>query len=135
MNSKKKSYAKSKKAFDNVMGFYRALSGIGSISAVNMAASAKGSVNPAKPTPLDFKADVDRVIKKIVPEKYRVKFAVVYILIEAPTALLQEMLADKIIGGARHSFEQRIGDAFIQRGIHPVQQRGYFHCIRKARKK
>jgi len=132
---KKKEFAKNKKAFDVVMSYYRDLSGIGSISAIRISDASKGSVNPAKPTPLDFRCDVDKVIKKIVPARFRSRFTAVYILTEAMTEIEQEMLADKVIGGARHSFEQRIGEQLVQRKIFPVQGRGYFHTIRKARGK
>lgn len=130
--SKKKEFAKNKKAFDAVMAHYRSLSGIGSISAMNMAAATKGSPNPARPTPLDFRCDVDKAIKKIVPLKWRQMFRAVYIRIEAETSIEQEMLADRMIGGARHSFEQRLGEQFNQKKIFPVQGRGYFHTIRRA---
>lgn len=129
---KKKEFAKNKRAFDAVMSHYRSLLGIGSISAMNMAASAKGSPNPTRPTPLDFRCDVDKAIKKIVAARHRARFIAVYILTEGETDIEQEMLADKIIGGARHSFEQRLGEQFVQRKIFPVQGRGYFHTIRKA---
>lgn len=129
---KKKDYAKNKKAFDAVMTHYRSLNGIGSISAMNMASSSKGSPNPARPTPLDFRCDVDKVIIMIVPEKRRTKFAAVYVLADADAGIELERLADKIIGGARHSFEQRLGEQFVQRKLHPVQGRGYFHTIRRA---
>lgn len=133
---KKKDFAKNKKAFDVVMSHYRNLNGLGSIKAVNIAgATGKCTPNPARPTPLDFRCDVDRVLRKIVTARYRYKFNAVYIDHEALTPIQQERLADRVIGGARHSFEQRLGEQFVQRKIYPVQGRGYFHTIRRARGK
>jgi hypothetical protein len=128
----KKNYRINKKAFDAVMSHYRSLLGIGSISAMNMAILAKGSPNPTRPTPLDFRCDVDKVIKKIVPARWKARFIAVYILTEGETDIEHGMLAHKIFGGAHHSFEQRMGEQFVTRKLHPVQGRGYFHTIRKA---
>jgi len=133
-NQKAKRYAKNKSAFDSVMSHYRSLNGIGSIPAINIEkGSSGGTANPARPTPLDFLCDVERTLVRVVPKRYMTKFIVVYILIECLTALEQEMLADRVIGGARHSIEQRVGESFIARKVHPVQGKGYFHCVRKQR--
>ncbi|PWT76409.1 MAG: hypothetical protein C5B59_06705 [Bacteroidetes bacterium] len=117
------------------MHYYRDLGKIGSISAINIAQSSKGSPNPARPTPLDFRCDVEKVIKKIIPAAFLARFFKAYIFLEAADSIEQEKWADKVLGGIRHSFEQRMGEQFIERKLHPVQGRGYFHCIRKARKK
>lgn len=131
--AKKKDFAKNKRAFDAVMHHYRSLGSIGSVSAANMEKSgAGGSPNPARPTPLDFRCDVEKVIKKIVPLKHISRFIVAYVIFEADTEIMQERLADKILGGIRHSFEQRMGEQFHKRKIFPVQGRGYFHCIRRS---
>lgn len=133
---KKKEFAKNKKAFDAVMTHYRSLlgMGLGSLSAMNMEKSggAGATPNPARPSPTDFRCDVDRAIKKIVPVRWREMFRAVYIQLEGDTAIQHEMLADKMIGGARHSFEQRLGEQFVQRKLYPVQGKGYFHTIRRA---
>jgi hypothetical protein len=124
-----KPYGKNKKAFDSVFSFYRSLSTTTSIPAVNAAAGGKPSRNPAKPTPLDFKADVDRIVNLVVPKKNRVRFYVTYAN-WTDDQIEIEKLADKILGGIRHSWEQRLGDQFIKRGIHPTQGKGYFWSIR-----
>jgi hypothetical protein len=132
---KKRNYSAAKAAFDSTMHHYRAFNGLGSISAVNMGKqSGKGaSPDPSKPTPLDFRCDVDKVLLRVVPKKYLTRFVCVYILHECLTSIEQEMLADRTIGGARHSIEQRVGGAFIERGIKVTGGRGYFHHIRKSR--
>jgi|ERR1700675_1245963 len=130
---KKKDFAKNKRAFDAVFHHYRNLNSIGSIHALNMEkAGGGGSPNPAKPTPLDFRCDVDKIIKKVVPMKHFARFLQVYVFFEGATEIEQEKYADKILGGMRHSFEQRMGEQFHQRKIFPVQGRGYFHSVRRG---
>lgn len=133
--AKKKDFAKNKRAFDAVIGHYRSLGAIGSIGALNMEKSGGGTPNPAKPSILDFRCDVEKVIKKIVPQRHYARFLKAYIFVECTTDIEQEKWADKVLGGMRHSFEQRMGEVFNQRKIFPVQGRGYFHSIRRARGK
>jgi hypothetical protein len=130
---KVKNYSRSKKAFDSVFSHYRSLSTTTSIPAVNAAAGGKPSRNPAKPTPLDFKVDVDRVVNIVVPEKTRRRFYVAYGGRWTDDQLEVEKLADKLLGGVRHSYEQRLGDQFIKRGLFPVQGHGYFWSVRGKR--
>ncbi len=132
---KVKNYSRSKKAFDSVFSHYRSLSTTTSIPAVNAAAGGKPSRNPTKPTPLDFKVDVDRVVNIVVPEKNRLIFYVSYGGCWTDEQLEIEKLADKMLGGVRHSYEQRLGDQFIKRKIFPVQGHGYFWSIRGQREK
>jgi hypothetical protein len=132
---KPRNFGKFKKSFDSVTTHYRALSGIGSISAVNLEkAGGAGTPNLAKPTPLDFRCDVEKCVTKIVKKKL-VMFYRVY-LKEEYEPLEQERLADKCLGGVRHSYEQRLGEEFCKRRIYPVQGKGgYFHTIKNRRKK
>jgi hypothetical protein len=130
---KVKNYSRSKRAFDSVFSHYRSLSTTTSIPAVNAAAGSKPSRNPAKPTPLDFKVDVDRVVNIVVSEKNRRRFYVAYGGRWTDDQLEVERLADKLLGGVRHSYEQRLGDQFIKRGLFPVQGHGYFWSVRGQR--
>ena len=132
---KPKNYAGNKRAFDSVFAHYRALATSQSISAVNMAAASGGSRNPAKPTPLDFRCDVDKAIDIVVPKNRRVRFRLTYIVPWAETDLEQEIFADKMLGGIRHSFEQRLGELFTKRGLYPVQKKGYFYSVRGKKSK
>lgn len=133
--ARKKDYAKAKKAFDAVIGHYRSLGAIGSIGALNMEKSGGGTPNPARPTPLDFRCDVEKVIKKVVPQQHYARFLKAYIFVECITDLEQEKWADKVLGGLRHSFEQRAGAEFVRKKLFPVMGRGYFWCLRRARGK
>ena len=130
--AKPPNYAKNKKAFDNVLSRYRALSTIGTMSVSKFDESGKATPNPAKPTGLDFLADVQKVFEKIVPAKSLIKFWQVYIERETDE-MTQERLADKVLGPRRHSWEQRCGAEFIRRGVYPVQAK-YFNTLRKKRK-
>lgn len=127
-----KPYGRHKKAFDSVLSHYRSLSTSTSLPAVNAAAGGKPSRNPAKPTPLDFRVDVDRVINIIVPKRDRLRFYVTYAN-WSDDQLEIEKLADKMLGGVRHAYEQRAGAMFIKRGVWPVQNKGYFFSIRGKR--
>lgn len=133
-NQKKpKEFAKQKKAFDSVLNYFRSLSGLGSISAVNLeSAGGRGTPNLARPSPIDFRVDCHKVFKKIVPSRAMARFLRVYTVEECRTELIQEMIADKVLGPSRHSYEQRIGAEFIKRHIFPVQGRGgYFTTIKQ----
>lgn len=125
-------YAKQKKAFDNVLSRYRALSTIGTMSVSKFDQTGKATPNLAKPNGMDFLADCQKVIEKVVPAKFLVRFWQVYIHRESEE-LVQEMLSDKVFGARRHSWEQRCGAEFIKRGIYPVQQK-YFNTLRRKRK-
>lgn len=124
-----KPYGKNKKAFDSVFSHYRSLSTTTSIPAVNTASGGKPSRNPAKPTPLDFKVDVDRIVNIVVPSRDQIRFYVTYAA-WTDDQIEIERLADKMLGGVRHSYEQRLGDQFIKRKVFPVQGHGYFWSIR-----
>jgi hypothetical protein len=133
VNKKKpKEFSKNKKSFDSVLSYLRSLSGLGTISAVNLeSAGGRGTPNLAKPLPIDFKVDCYKVFKKIVPSRNMAKFLRVYTVEECRSELIQEMIADKVLGPSRHSYEQRCGAEFIKRHIYPVQGRGgYFTTIK-----
>lgn len=128
------------------MSHYVNLGGLATVRAVNMAAGSGGSPNPAKPTPLEFRCDVEKCIRSVVPSRFHKRFQDAYVFIPIEVLLrakypeidslyiLEQKWADFVLGSARHSFEQRLGDMFIKKGLHPVQGHGYFWCERKARK-
>jgi hypothetical protein len=130
---KPRNFARNKKAFDSVFSAYRSLASTTSISAVNMAAPSGGSRNPAKPTPLDFRCDVDECVKLIVPKKWQIKFYATYTVDVSESPIEQGVFEQTMLGGLRHSFEQRLGELFVKRGIWPVQGKGYFYAVRKGR--
>lgn len=124
----KRQYAKAKKAFDSVMSAYRNLMVI-TVSAVNVNGGSKGSTNPAKPTPTDFRCDVERAVKLRLKGATEAQFLKAYIEFDSEDSIEQEVHAQKVIGSKRHSIEQRLGAEFLRRKLYPIQN-GYFRSIR-----
>jgi hypothetical protein len=144
MPQKKKSpkrpdeYRRNKRAFDSVLRHVRRigrpwLKPSKAINPENIG-SGGGSMNPMKPTTVDFWADVCRAIKTACPKDVSlVKFHLAYTLFDSVEAIDIEQHAHKTLGDRRHSVEQRIGAEFIRRKIWPVQGKGYFYALRKKR--
>jgi hypothetical protein len=65
----------------------------------------------------DFRCDVEIVLDGIVPSKNRNRFNVTYAS-WTDNSIEMEMLADKMLGGQRHSWEQRAGAKFIETGLY-----------------
>lgn len=92
----------------------------------------KSSPNPAKPSVVDFRADVMKVVNAKLPKDVTLsKFLAAYVLYDSEDAIEREVHAQKHLGDRRHSVEQRLGEEFIKRGIYPVQGRGYFYALRR----
>jgi len=125
---KPRNYARNKKAFDCAFELYRALSVTTALSARYMSAGRGATRNPAKPTALDFRCDIDNVVKLIVPKKWLIRFYATYTVSASDSAIEQGMFEDKMLGGLRHSFEQRIGEMLWRKKIGS----DYFHSIREA---
>jgi hypothetical protein len=131
---KPRNYAANKKAFDEVMQYYRDTHdvGLGAMSYEHVGMG--GTPNRAKPTPTDFRSDVELVIYPLLAKKripfYR--FIAAYILWDSEDPIENEMHAHKLLGDRRHSIEQRMGEEFRNRDIFPVRGgKGYFHVLRK----
>ena len=93
-----------------------------------------GSRNPAKPNTVEFWADAFIAIRSACPRDINlVDFHLAYTLFDSEDAIEQEKHADRLLGGRRHSVEQRVGEEFIKRHIYPVQGRGYFYTERRMR--
>lgn len=109
---------------------------LGHVGAVNVAGGGGGkpaAKNPAKPSMVEFRADVFLAIGAACPKDIdMVKFHLAYTLYDSEDALDRELHAQKILHDRRHSVEQRLGAEFIRRGIFPVQGRGYFYAPRKS---
>jgi len=119
---KTKNYEKNKRAFDKVFARYRALLTT-SVSATNIeTAGGKPKNKPVKLRPLDYKCDVDRAVKIVVPPNRRTKFYAVYGITWTDIEL--GVVADKVLGGVHHSWEQRLGELFIRLGLYKTRQRG-----------
>lgn len=129
--AKQRSPRKNKKAFDSVMRHLRQMHTIHPMRAVNFNAGGAASINPSKPTPIDFICDVDVVIRETLPPHVsRLKVYLTYVVNASDDELEQEKYADAVFGNIRHQFEQSLGLAFIRRGLFPVQGKGYFHTVR-----
>ena len=139
--AKSVNHAANKKAFDGVMGHIRLLGRpwLSPCHAVNPEqVGSGGSRNPAKPTPVEFWADVFLAIRATCPKDVSyVRFFLAYVLGDADQddEIARELHAQKTLGDRRHSVEQRVGAEFLRRGIHPTQGRGYFFAPRKERRR
>lgn len=131
-------FAKNKEAFDSVMNHLRRMGKptLGHVGAVNIRAQSGGkpaAKNPAKPSTVDFWADVFLAIKAACPRDINlVQFHIAYTLYDSEDAIDREKHAQKILHDRRHSVEQRLGAEFIRRKIFPVQGRGYFYSPRRT---
>lgn len=134
----KPGFAKNKAAFDGVMNHLRRMGKptLGHVGAVNIQSQSGGkpaAKNPAKPSMVDFWADVFLAIKFAIPRDIDlVKFHLAYTLYDSEDALDRELHAQKVLHDRRHSVEQRLGAEFIRRKIFPVQGRGYFYALRRG---
>jgi hypothetical protein len=139
MLKKKKSpnFAKNKKAFDTVVAHLRTLLGttIGHVGAVNVSGGGHAAPqDPAKPTPVEFRADVTRIVRKTLPKNVRfAEFLTAYVLYDSEYEIERGKHAEKVLGARMHSVEQRLGSTFIEFGVYPVQAKGYFYHERKER--
>ena len=129
---KPKNYRRNKKAFDQTFEMYRALSVTTALSAQDMSAARGGTRNPAKPTPLDFRCDVDNVVKLIVPKKWLIRFYATYTVSVSESPIEQGVFEHKMLGGIRHSFEQRIGEMLFRKKIYQEHGGSYFTSVRKG---
>lgn len=135
---KPEGFRKNKEAFDGVMNHLRRMGRptLGHVGAVNVQAQSGGkpaAKNPAKPSMVDFWADVFLAIKTAVPKDIDlVKFHIAYTLYDSDDVIDRELWAQKVLHDRRHSVEQRLGMEFLRRKIFPVQGRGYFYSPRRA---
>jgi phytoene/squalene synthetase len=83
-------------------------------------------------TPLDFKCDVDKAVKVVVPAAKRRRFYTVYALSWTDDEIEQGMLADRVLGGVRNSWEQRLGELFVRLGLYKTKHRGKVDNKEKA---
>lgn len=115
-------YRTPKLAFDQVMEQYAQAAP--SVRAVNMAGSSGGSANPANPTIVDFRVDVEEQVKKVIKnKKHLTEFIVRYGAgVERLSTADQHLFA---------RYEQRLGRLFLDVGLHPLGS--YFITQRKQR--
>ena len=123
MNKKKKvkNFSKPKRAFDSVMAKYRVSETalIGSVS-LGSACGAKFK-RKIKPSVIEFRADVLNAIKAVVPNTDdRLWFMAAYSF-DSPNPIDIEQFVSLMLGDRRHSWEQRLGQKFIDLGIYPTK--------------
>lgn len=133
--AKKLNYSLNKEAFDSVMHEYRD-SNTYSIGAMQYNDNGAVSRYEAKPTPTDFRCDVEQVLKQFLTKFITASMIqVAYVDYDSDVAVEIEIHAQNILGSSRHGFEQRVGAEFNRRGIYPTSgNRGYFHVIRQPQK-
>jgi hypothetical protein len=135
LSSRKRDYRRNKLAFDSVLSHMKRIGRpwMSPSRALDMAnIGSGGSRNPAKPNTVEFWADAFIAIRSACPRDINmVTFHLAYTLFDSEDVIEQEKHADKLLGGRRHSVEQRVGEDFIRRKIYPVQSRGYFFSERK----
>lgn len=132
---RKRNYRRNKLAFDSVLNHMKRIGRpwMSPSRALDMAnIGSGGSRNPAKPNTVEFWADAFIAIRAACPRDIDLKvFHLAYTLFDTEDAIEQELHAEKLLGGRRHSVEQRVGEEFIRRRIYPVQGRGYFYSERR----
>src|ERR1019366_6519235 len=135
-SKKRPQHAKRKKAFDAVMEAYRAARGVQvGVSAVTIGAGGKGTPNPTKPTPVDFRCDVEKVFHKILKTALdQQNFYESYLDFDSEDYIERGMHAQKIYGVKMHNLEEGVGAEFLKRGIYPMRGKdSYFLTIRKTK--
>src|SRR5208282_3957637 len=123
-HAKKKPYRANKAAFDAVFRRYRQASLSSAVRSGGMQPSGGKGSSPKNPsdkyTVNDYKADVEKIVKSVVPAKMYRKFLVIYGEPWTPEDtqgnIELSQLSFKVFGGVCHSFEQRLGVAFILSG-------------------
>jgi hypothetical protein len=115
-------FGKQKRAFDQVLEAYRrSRANVTLIGCVNInPGGGGGSVDKAKPTPSDFRCDVERIVEALVAVKYHQWFWAAYTWFDSDEYIDREVFAQKMLGDRRHSWEQRLGAKFIEVGLHPT---------------
>ena len=129
--AKPKPYRQNKAAFDAVFRRYRQASLSSAVRSGGMQPSGGKGSSPKNPsdkyTTNDYKADVQKQVKAVIPARLYKKFMVVYGEPWTPedTAGNIELsqLAFRVFGGVCHSFEQRLGAAFISSGMYKARKR------------
>jgi hypothetical protein len=124
MNKKKKvpKYGRNKKAFDRVMDAYRKL-GAGNINCVRIGGEPGALYKlKTKPSPVEFRADVCKVVKTIVKTEDKLRWFWAAYSFDSLDELDIEIFTFAMLGDRKHSWEQRIGKAFIEANLYPTKK-------------
>lgn len=127
-------FAVNKRAFDETLRAFRDSHG-NALGAMQYNDSSGVPRYEAKPTPTDFKCDVEKVISKCAKKWPGLKnFYLAYVVFDSDDTIEIEVHANRVIGEGRHGLEQGMGAEFIRRKLFPAQgKKGYFNAIRKWR--
>jgi hypothetical protein len=121
-------FARRKRAFDSVMAHYRSLNTI-RLGAMNYGGGDAGSIYAARPKPIDYKIDCDRVFTHCLKSRSeQERFAKAYVFYDSEVPIDREIRAQSILGDQRHSLEQGVGALFVKRELYPASK--YFLVIR-----
>ena len=119
MKKKPKKYRENKKAFDDTMALYRnAFSAIIGASQIKDSSRAKYKTG-IRPSTVEFRADVAKVVKVIVKEKDDLQWFWAAYMWDSPSDIECEVFVQRMLGNRRHSWEQRIGELLRRKGIYP----------------
>ena len=140
MRNKTEQFRLNKSAFDEVIGdpfgleetigHYVTLNTQSVIKAVNELGLGHGTANPAKPSPVDFTCDVEKVIKLGLTRYMRGdKLAAAKLLRTFIATYITESGTRIFSSNERRDIEQIIGRLLLERQISPV--RLYFLTIRR----
>jgi hypothetical protein len=135
-NNRKQESNKNRRAFEEILGnpftdapqgIYQTLKFSSSISSVEGTyGEGEGTACSEKPSIVDFRCDVDLIIREVVPDDIlRVKFYITYVMEQITSDL---SITDKKV---RNSLEQKMGKLFRTRGLSPVKR--YFTVTRRKR--
>jgi hypothetical protein len=117
----KKPYAKNKRAFDKVFTKYREAGLTSALRSGGLkpgSSKSTGGKNPSdRVTVTDFRIDVDRLVKQVVPARVLQRFEMVYCQPWTDDLIEVSQLAFKLLGGICHSFEQRLGALFVTQNL------------------
>ena len=127
---KVKPYRANKAAFDAVFRRYRQASLSSAVRSGGMQPSGGRGSSPKNPsdkyTTNDYKADVEVQVKAVIPAKFYRKFFVIYgepwVPEDTKGNIELSQLAFKVFGGVCHSWEQRMGAAFIAAGLYKARK-------------
>ena len=134
MNKKKKvpNFGKQKLAFDRVMEAYRkTLSHVSGLGCVNLKPTkSQVAQDPAKPSPAEFRCDVEQTVERVVAVKYHQWFWAAYGWFDSVDTIEREYFVQRLLGDRRHSWEQRLGAKFLEVGLDPPTK--YFDHVRRT---
>jgi hypothetical protein len=129
---KPKRFRENKEAFDQTLASYRSAKDTGVGAAVWANGGGTVTKNPASPSLMDFRADVELIVESIISDEELLWFWAVYGVFDSTDDIERGVFSEKMLGQNKsRSWEQRIGAAFVKFGVYPLAK--YLLSIRKPR--